>query len=363
MSRIKIWIPENTAQSSPPSTPLNFHVVLEGHFDVDLIDAKSGTVKNNWKFRNVITNQMMDAIGSQSLFGGGDINACLNRMRAGTGTAIPSGTDTNLQTAIGNFVTNTGGFLDELGFVSGSAPTGSFHFLRKTRLFDVGDVSGSLTELGWFTSNNFLMVRALIRDSVTGAPTTIVKTDQEQLRVRYDLRMLPPTVTSSYQLVIGTTTHSLTVYPNAVTGSSTSLSTWGFFLSNFGGASWNGGLARAYTFSSISFAGGPWDARRAINLFNRGVQDTGSFIIPYITGTYYREGTHSFAATNAAINAYPSGIVALGVSPNLSTFPSVPNDHNHAWIITVDPPIFKSDTQEFRLFTRFSWSRSGTRDF
>ena len=363
MSRIKVWIPENVTPQNSPNTPLSFHVAFEGHFDIDLIDAKSGVVKNNWKFRNVITNQMMDAIGSASLFGGGSVDTCLNRMRVGIGSAIPSGTDTNLQSPIGNFVTANGGFGDEQGFVSGSSPTGSFHFLRKTRLFDVGDASGSITEVGWFTPTNFLMVRALVRDSVTGAPTTIVKTDQEQLRVRYDLRMLPPTVTSSYQLVIGATTHSLTIYPNAITGSSTSISTWGFFLINFGGFNWNSGFARAYTFSSISFAGGPWDVSRAINLFNRGIQDTGSFITPYITGSYYREGTHSFAATNTAINAYPSGIVALGISPTLSTFPSVPNDHNHAWIITVDPPIFKSDTQEFRLFTRFSWSRSGTRDF
>lgn len=364
MSRIKFWIPERTTpEPTIPHATLDFHITLEGHFDVDLIDGKTGNVKSNYKFRNVITNQFMDAIGSASLYGGGTIQTSLFKMRAGIGSAIPSGTDTNLSSPVGSYVTDVGGFTDEIDVVSGSAPTGTYHYIRKTRLFDLNDVTGSLTEFGWFTNSNFLMVRALIRDSITGAPTTIVKTNQDQLRVRYDLRMIPPYLTSSAQLIISPNTHSLTIYPNAITGSSLSFSNWGYFLYNFGGISWNIGVVRAYTFQSYSFNGGAWNAVTPITLVNRGSQDTSSFITPYTMSSYYREGTHSFAATNTAINSYPSGILALGISPAVSLFPTSPDIHNHGWIIGVTPAIFKSNTQEFRLYTRFSWSRSGTSDF
>src|SRR5690606_36820774 len=108
------------------------HVGFQGIFSADLIN-RSGEVINSWKFHNVITDSLMDGIGSGSYgVAGPAASTTLSRLRAGTGTTPPSGSDISLQTPIGNYVTANGGFVDEVGFVSGSSPSGSYHYLIRT---------------------------------------------------------------------------------------------------------------------------------------------------------------------------------------------------------------------------------------
>lgn len=366
MNRTRIWIPESTpkiksSQSVSFELPLKFG--LQGIFTAELLN-RSGNVIDTWTFPNVITNAFMDGIGSGT-FGVSGIagsTAALQRLRAGTGSAIPSGTDNNLQAPIGNFVTVNGGFTDVFGFVSGSEPSGNYHFLQRSRLFDFADASGNITELAWYTnSSTTALVRTLIRDEF-GVPTSISKTTDEQLRVRYELRMIVPITTSSFTLTVGSTIHSATVYPNNVDNILTNLNTsWGFQFTQFGGNKWtnNGSQIHMVAYSSYSFAGGAWNAFTPINVFNRANNDIKS-ASAYTNGTFFRDTSHSFAATNTTVNAYPSGIFAVGVANAVNTSPSDIYNFNYPWIITFNPPIPKSDIQRLDLFVRWRWARSGT---
>lgn len=365
MNRTRIWIPENydsTMKTPSVSVEVPLSFGLQGFFTAELIN-RDGKVVNTWHFHNVITNAFMDGIGSGSIFGVTGLTSTLNRMRVGTGSAIPSGTDTNLQAPIGNFVTSNGGISDTTGFVSGSEPSGNYHFLQRSRLFDFNDASGNITEIAWFPSSVAFpnaVVRSLVRD-VSGSPTFIPKTNDEQLRIRYEIRMIVPITTSSFNLVVGATTHSAIVYPNDVDNTSISFNTtWGFQFQQFGGTSWdNSSQIHMVAYSSYSFAGGAWSPFTPITVFNRANNDTKA-VSRYTTGSYFRESSHSFAATNTTVNAYASGVWAIGVCNAVNTQPSDIYNFNYPWVITFNPPIPKSDIQRLDLFVRWRWARSGT---
>ena len=364
MTRTRIWIPEKLedVKQNPISVELPLTVGLQGFVTAELLN-RSGEVINTWKFPNVITNTFMNGIGSGSsgVVSLTDTNT-LSRMRAGTGTAIPSGTDTDLQNPIGNYVSSNGGIADTLGFVSGSEPSGNYHFLQRSRLFDFNDVSGNISELAWYpvAPNNTAIVRCLVRD-ISGSPTFITKTNEEQLRVRYEIRMIVPITTSSINIIVGPTTHSATIYPNDVDNTSNSFNTtWGTQFAAFGGNSWtNATQIHMVAFSSYSFAGGAWDPFTPITVFNRANNDIKSASL-YVTNSFFRETTHSFAATNTTVNAYPSGVWAVGLSNAVNTQPSDIYNFNYPWIITFNPPIPQSDIQRLDLYVRWRWARSGT---
>lgn len=354
MSRIRLWVPENHTPAPHNNQEIALSIGIHGIFHADLIN-RAGVVTNSWRFPNIITDLFLDGIGSGSLGINGTASA-LTRLRAGTGSRIPAGTDTDLEAPIGNFVISNGGFNDEFAFVSASV-SGTYQTLLRTRLFDFNDCSGTIREFGWTTANtsNTTLVRSLVRD-VTGSPTFIEKTNDDQLRVRYELRMMVPTTTSSYQLVVANTTHSLTLYPNDINDTSRNSNSWGWLFDNFGGNGWNTSV-RLQTCSSHSFSGGSWNPLTPIILFDPALDDVRSASL-YISGTNYMDTSHSWDASNTTINAYPSGILAIGAQARrgLSASPSEPPH----WVFIVDPPIQKSDIQSVSLFIRWRWARSGT---
>ena len=360
MNRSRIWIPEHLLPGVTEEISANIplKIGLQGMFTAELMN-RSGDVVGTWKFSNVITNAFMNGIGSGS-FGVNGIYSALNRMRVGTGSAIPSGTDTNLQAPIGNFVTSNGGIDDQTGFMSGSGTFDNYQWFQRSRLFDFNDASGNITEIAWFTTtNNTAIVRSLVRDSF-GTPTSIPKTNDEQLRIRYEMRMIVPITTSSFNIVIGNTTHSAVIYPNDVDAPRVNLTNWAFLFDAFGGTSWQGTTQiHCVTYQSWSIAGGTWNPFTPINVVNRADQDTRSAAI-YVNDSFFRQTTHSFAATNATINSYPSGILAVGLSPVINTAPSNFYNINYPWFITFNPPIIKTDTQRLNFFVRWQWARSGT---
>ena len=236
--RKRIWIPESPAMmkrtwipessfNHPPESPQESEAVLNcgfgvsfgGVFIVDLLDAKSGEIKEHYEFPNLITDIGLDEIaqGTPSLF---------NYLGVGTNATTPDVSDKALGSEIIRI--NTDGGHSGLS-INGGPITGSggpldtlYWFVRFVRLFEEDEANGNLAELGWFkdAAAGVMVVRSLFKDD-GGTPIVITKTNAEQLRVVYELRTFPPvgenpplgnphSQFNSGTVILGATTHSWT---------------------------------------------------------------------------------------------------------------------------------------------------------
>jgi len=161
-------------------------VVVEGYFTVELIHARTGLVKRRLHFRNLITDAGLDALA-----GGTGISNLINYLAVGTGSSEPSYTDTTLNAEIAR-TNNNGGFGDSNAMV-GEGNLVEYWRRTRTRVFTEAQANANLAELGFFSasSGGTLWNRQLFRDEL-GNPTTITKTNEDQLRVTYEYRVYPP---------------------------------------------------------------------------------------------------------------------------------------------------------------------------
>ena len=219
--RKRIWIPESFECKPQADITAGFTIGVGGYFIVDLIDAKSGRIKEHYEFPNLITDLGLDQVAQ-----GARQSNLFNYIGVGTDATAPTVSDTALGAEVDR-TNSTGGF--GALQVNGGPITGSagpldapFWFQRLVRLFLEGEGNGNLTELGWFNANaaGVMVVRSLFKDS-GGTPIVITKTSAEQLRIIYEYRIYPPvgenpplgnpnSQISSGTVIFGPTTHSWT---------------------------------------------------------------------------------------------------------------------------------------------------------
>ncbi len=201
---------------------------LKGFFTVELIEAKTGRVKRRLEFQNLMTDAGLNALGS-----GTQLETLINSyMAVGTGSTIPANGDTALVTEVGPSSTNRSNSNGGIAEVFGSGPSFAYWYRRITRNFSETQANGNLTELGLFTTvtAGTMFARQLFKDAL-GSATTITKTNIDQLRVTYELRVYSP---------VGDTT----VSPVTISGSNYSVTTravgintdrnWGYDGTAFG---------------------------------------------------------------------------------------------------------------------------------
>src|SRR5690606_11810156 len=184
--RRRIWVPEapmlNLRRYVEVGTVRNA-VMVEGYFTVELIHARTGLVKRRLHFRNLITNAGLDALA-----GGTGISSLINYLAVGTGSSEPNYTDTTLNAEVAR-TNSTGGFADSDAMV-GSGDLVEYWRRIRTRVFGQNEANGNLAELGFFSAaqGGTMWNRQLFRDEL-GNPTAITKTNEDQLRVRYEYRV------------------------------------------------------------------------------------------------------------------------------------------------------------------------------
>lgn len=180
----------------------NVHIGLKGFFTVELIDAKTKEVKRRLEFENLITDAGLNALAATQIG-----TLCNSYMACGTGAVAPAVTDTILGAEVASRSNSTGG----IAGTSGSGPAFAYWFQKTTRNFIESQVNGNLTELGLFTasSGGTMWCRQLFKDGA-GAPTVIVKTAAEQLRVTYEIRLYSPADVTVNPLAISGTNYSIT---------------------------------------------------------------------------------------------------------------------------------------------------------
>ena len=178
-----------------------------GIFEVELVHAATGLVKQRLRFTNVITNAGLTAFFSNST----TPSNLYSWAGVGTNNTAPAITDTALGAQVGGRVNATGGVADASGGVTSSP---EYAWFRRTREWGTSEGNGNLTEIGFFSASTggTMWCRALFRDA-SNNPVTVTKTSSDVLRVTYEVRLYPALGDSSYSVTISGTSYTFTWRP------------------------------------------------------------------------------------------------------------------------------------------------------
>ena len=139
---------------------------LHNRFDVEVIDAVTGKIKQIAVGYNTILNQFWTRLFKNQ--------AVWSHIQYGTGTGTPSASDTGLFTYLGG-ATASAATYDDSHYAEGWSS-----FTKSITLDTQTAVGATLTEVGFAgaSSNQALCTHALLED-MNGNPTTITKTDKD----------------------------------------------------------------------------------------------------------------------------------------------------------------------------------------
>lgn len=159
---------------------------------------------SEYKFKNLVTDAGLNALGNSAA------SSLARYCRFGTGSIPPSVEQTSLISPIGvikDYQRNIS------SGNSGIAPW--YNYRRREWIFNPGDVSGNLTEIGFFNSGNFssavMFSRALIKDEL-GNPTTLTILPDEYVYVTYELRAYVGDLTDvQAEIELGGITYNLNI--------------------------------------------------------------------------------------------------------------------------------------------------------
>ncbi|MCK5652588.1 MAG: hypothetical protein KAJ42_14465 [Gemmatimonadetes bacterium] len=308
---------------------------IEGKIlSVELVDAKSGIIKRRLgPFPNVIVDAGLDAIGN-----GDEIDALITYLAVGTDNTAPTTSDTSLASQLGDRTNSNGSVAD----VVSSGPAYAYWQLARTRVFTEEEVNGNLTELGLFklASGGTMWCRQLFLDDL-GDPTTVTKTDTEQLRVVYAWRLYTPTSETENVFDIdgeSTTCKSrgMRINEDEAWGSDGYLQ----FLGN-----WTTDYRRSNAYETNTFpttTGGTFTGTPA--------QSSSISIVAYSNGNFYRDIDIVF---EPGVANFGTGIGALEL-PYEGPF----IDGEIGLATTFTPRVDKDDTERFTFRARLSFARS-----
>lgn len=303
-------------------------VGIEGWFTLTLIHARSGLIARELRFHNLIVDTGLDLLGTSQL------DTILSHFAVGTSSTAPNAAQVSLGAQVG--ITNSSGGFGDQGPTWAAGNT--YIYARRTRVFTTEQANDVLAEVGVFTasSGGTMWCRSLLKDS-GGAATTIVKTNEFQLRVDYEVRLYPPNGWGDY------------TFDALVNGVSRTLTARPLGTSNI--IAWNVlsfGLAPStlhnVAVNEARFTGLATDValRAASSTTSFAVTTTNKVNSAYVAGTHYREQTQEWNGSAANDTNY----FLWGWNGMASTFQAL------------FPVAFtKNNTQKFTIIARILWAR------
>lgn len=305
-------------------------VMVEGYFTVELIHARSGLVKRRLRFRNLITDAGLDALA-----GGARISSLINYLAVGTGSSEPSYTDTALNAEVAR-TNSTGGFGDSDARV-GDGDLVEYWRRRRTRVFTEAQANANLAELGFFSSSSggTLWNRQLFRDEL-GNPTTITKTNEDQLRVTYEYRIYPPWDDVVQEIEVNGVPIEVVNRAQKVASNYA----WGSYYNNSSALNYLGYV------DTWTLQASDRDTLPGRNGSSSGTAASSLEVQSYTPGTWYREREARWNPS-AANFATGIGLFASGVVGNDSM----------SFASKVTPKIMKQNTQRLIVMERWTYAR------
>lgn len=180
---------------------------IKGTFTMTVRNA-DGSVKQELKFDNLITNTGMDRIAGNPV--SGDVfsgtQALWSRLVLSTNSATPAVTDTVMGGTVVS--TSSGSPLYSTESVSSGSPNYIVTW-RTGWKFSTGSATGTWSSIGLeVASGSLLFCKTLIKSG--GTPTTLTILATESLDIRYDLTIVPVLTDSSGTVTINGTVHNWT---------------------------------------------------------------------------------------------------------------------------------------------------------
>lgn len=327
-------MPEQEHSADAPTVvQADLSLQLEGFYHVELLDKHTHEVKFSSTFKNVITNAGLDRL----MAGTDNFSTIVRFLEAGTGTTTPTVADTTLVSPLSPRSSGSGNFPDEVQFINSGSYT--YSSWTTTRIFNDTEANGVITELGMFNAATagIMFSRVLIKDSL-GTPTSIVKTSNDVLRVRYNVRLYHPTNNNT---VTGSFTWRGITYSSSIRAYGISSTQWNSnFFDVFG--SWFSSRIRFFATGTLNDVTGTLSGWSGEILSSAQTYTN----IAYTNGTFYRDFQYVLGPT--AANGTGSAI-AINVGASELTGPTFQQ------IIT--PGIRKTSAQTLTLRYRLALSR------
>lgn len=153
-----------------PSVKANINASIHNRFDIEVVDAKTGEVKQRAQAFNVICDKLWEYALSSSA------SKYFNYIQYGSGTGTPAATDTKLFNRVGSeYASGKTVVVDEENF------TGSLQ--RKISILETTAVGVEITEVGISKdSSNNLCTHAMLQD-MNGNQISILKTDTDIINI------------------------------------------------------------------------------------------------------------------------------------------------------------------------------------
>lgn len=325
----RIWIPEApyliTKPTIEPNGESKHSYTIMGLIGWELI--KDGKVIRKSPLKpNLITDAGLNGIGTGSI-----IDTLITYCGVGTDSTAPANSQTSLIAQISVRTASNGGFAN----TSGSGASFDYWWIQRTRLFVEAEANGNLTEVGFFSasSGGIMFNRQLFKDEFD-APTTIVKTSAEQLKVIMEVRVYPNKTPSAQTLTINSIStdldhQAIEIDNSGWTASPTSLGQWitnaikDAHESNAMPDVLAQATGTAGTISSTTWAS-------------------------YTSGNFYRDVT---LVMEPAVSNFATGIGSIQWGYHGT------NNLFYQHITTFDPKILKDNTERFTYVARISWAR------
>ncbi len=301
---------------------------------------RSGIIINEtpW-FDNMILNSGLDNLGKEVNF----LQYCFT----GSGNSTVSANNTSLASKI---ETTSGSPAQYAANYSQYSNSGAPNYETTTDIsytFAQGEVVGNISEVGIGPNldGTELFSRSLVTTS-TGQPTSIAVTAMDELTITYRLKLKPNVNTTTGSFTIGGQTIG---YSCMVGGAETFghpiLLIGGSFSKLVSGGS--GGYA--YTSSSPTLDLGTVVENNFVGDYEltTGYFSTSAIDNPYVNGSFRRTGALIWGPTQALD---PRGIKGIIMQYGYS-------GANITYKYRFNTPIMKTNTQELRLNTTFTWGR------
>ena len=318
-------------------TELKQTLRMEGRYTLKRIKADTGQVIQELSFPNLLCNASFDGLRG------------FNRCYVGTGTAVPSVTDTGLQTPVAvTYFNATGGEFINTGIAySPVAPDYLYCESVVFPRFNAGVAAGNITEIGMGYDSGlsltpqYMWSRALILDGA-GNPVALTILSDEILDVTYTVRLYVDPADRVYDInITGSGLHSVTQRPRNIT-------TWGSRAAAGGHSAMTG----IYIIES-----GPASTNlSAITDGPSGVSNAGvsRVLAPYVSGSYSSSVTSTIPTTGGN---HAGGVGFLtGYNPKFG-FSGMDFFHNSQQL-KITPPIPKDNTKTLTISSSVNWKRS-----
>lgn len=160
---------------NPEITKINVPIKTSIHnrFDIEVVDAITGKIKNRAQAENIICNQLWTRLFTPAVY--------WNNVHYGTGTGTPDVTDTSLF----NFYASLAHIEGETIFDSSRMmDEGILSYKRKYQINENAAVGQTITEVGiaYGTASNNLCTHAMLKD-MNGNQISIAKTDTDLINI------------------------------------------------------------------------------------------------------------------------------------------------------------------------------------